>query len=78
MSRTLVCGECLARVQVFEAAVGARTLEEHQFLDPASFVCGGCLTRSGSVAAGALSEAAEAVGRARTAQERALRHEGVS
>lgn len=80
MSRVLVCANCFAHVEVFEAAQGARSAEDHLFLDPPTFVCGGCMERSGSIQVGALSAATVAAGRARTAQERASQTttEGVS
>lgn len=40
--RILVCTSCRAIVRVLEATVGARTSEEHQHLDPATYVCGAC------------------------------------
>lgn len=40
--RLLTCIGCRALVQVFEAAHGARSDDEHRYLDPDSYVCGDC------------------------------------
>lgn len=40
--RTLRCTRCNVDVGVLEAAHGARTPEEHRFLDPDTYVCAGC------------------------------------
>ena len=45
--RMLVCTRCGDDRDVMEAAQGARTDEEHQYLDPATYVCGQC--QSGGV-----------------------------
>lgn len=47
--RLLTCTRCGALTGVFEAAWGARTEEDHRFLDPAVFVCGGCLEQAEAV-----------------------------
>ena len=44
VGRLMQCSECGAHVDVIEAAHGARSLAEHRFLDPESYVCGGCMT----------------------------------
>lgn len=41
--RPLRCTHCDELVLVFEAAQGAKTEDEHRFLDPATFVCEACL-----------------------------------
>ena len=46
--RTLRCQRCRVWVRVYEAAMGATTLADHQFLDAASFVCGGCKDNEGA------------------------------
>ena len=40
--RVLACTRCGDLVVVFEAATGAKTEEEHRFLDPAEFTCLEC------------------------------------
>jgi hypothetical protein len=62
VSRALMCGRCRSSVEVFEAVQGAKTAAEHLFIDPSSFVCGGCLERSGEAVTGALSAATVAAG----------------
>lgn len=42
--RNLVCRGCDEIVSVFEAAHGARTDAEHEFVDAATFACADCLT----------------------------------
>lgn len=41
--RLLVCIDCGTPEIVFEAAEGARTPQEHQWLDPTTFKCWDCL-----------------------------------
>lgn len=51
--RVLTCTVCRWNVQVFEAAQGATSDLEHQWIVPADYVCGKCLET-----AGVLTEAA--------------------
>lgn len=72
VGRLLVCTKCGAAVDVLEAAVGASTDDEHRWIDPAAFVCGGCLDGLPLPDLVETStDVAEVAGRARTAQERA-------
>lgn len=48
--RWLVCTVCGESIDVLEAAQGARSDEEHRFLDPAKFRCGQCMEKAGEVA----------------------------
>lgn len=41
--RHLFCTRCDTLIAVFEAAQGATSVEEHQFIDPLKFVCSWCL-----------------------------------
>lgn len=41
--RVLTCTRCKTTVEVFEACQGATTPEEHDWIDPAEYVCGRCL-----------------------------------
>lgn len=41
--RPLACARCAETVDVFEANLGARTDDEHRFLDPATYICGQCM-----------------------------------
>lgn len=66
IGRVLVCTSCRADVQVLEAAAGARSDDEHSWLDPEAFVCGGCLAADELPA-----EALEALRRAETAHREA-------
>jgi hypothetical protein len=66
IGRVLVCTSCRSEVQVLEAATGARTEAEHRWIDPETFVCGGCLAVDDLPA-----EALEAVRRAETAHREA-------
>lgn len=51
--------------------MGARTDAEHQWIDPSEYVCGVCLAPQPLSALDPPADAVEALGRARTAQERA-------
>lgn len=42
--RTLTCTHCREPVTVLEAAHGARTPTEHEWVDPNGYVCGDCHT----------------------------------
>lgn len=72
VGRVLVCVRCRRTVDVLEAAAGARNDDEHRWINPSSYVCGCCLEAAGEIVTGALSAAAVAAGRARTAQQRHL------
>ena len=41
--RVLVCTRCKTSGEVYEACEGATTPEEHDWIDPAEYVCGRCL-----------------------------------
>lgn len=73
VGRVMVCRRCWRSVDVIEAALGANTEEEHRWLDESAYVCGLCLDPE-PLALGEQAEpstqAGEALGRARMAQER--------
>jgi hypothetical protein len=73
VSRTLVCTLCGTGIEVFEIDLSATSDEAHEYLDPATYVGGvcGCLQPKQLDGDEPPAWMADAVGRARTAQERA-------
>jgi hypothetical protein len=56
--RVLQCAGCDAFVRVMEAVMGARTEQEHEYLNADDFLCGGCLELADRVAQTRSQEAA--------------------
>lgn len=42
VGRLLTCTGCRKRVDVLEACMGARTVVEHRWVNPATYRCAGC------------------------------------